>query len=39
MLEGGGWRVEGVSEHGRQAHQRECGWRKEAGEHSENIEK
>jgi hypothetical protein len=35
-----GWMLEGMSEHGRQAHQRECGWRKEAGgEHSENIEK
>jgi hypothetical protein len=26
-----GWLNEGMSEPGRQAHQRECSWRKEAG--------
>jgi hypothetical protein len=31
--------LEGMSEHGRQMHQRECSGRKEAGGESENIEK
>jgi hypothetical protein len=35
-----GWLNEGMSEPGRQAHQRECSWRKEAGGDSEkNVEK
>jgi hypothetical protein len=37
MLDAGCWMLEGVSEHGRQVHQRECGWRKEAGESTVRI--